>query len=536
MYFTLNYLFKLNKLTLLINIGVILVLIGSNTFLYYFQVNQQNTIFEEKIVVFEEENIGATPMTPQYEIGYYDAIISNTTSNVVPGDFANELKNRIKQAYQDHRSMELQPKISIAGASYSDEVTPFIVTDQSLTNDSDRDFGVPVEYLFFDDDTFEALFKLYNLDVTELSDDSFVYIRQGSDIFSKSSRFNDETDQPEKLYGRDFNPISTASQGAVTIGYRNENLVQNYNDRENNITTPYNGTYISAQNITIDPNYVLDLETLLLNTTQSDDQIVALQGTKASLYTLQSENLERDTGLLVSDEEESIRQKNLIVGRLSTINKAITPYTTHVITLQIGISFTDIPIDDYETLREINAALWPSNDRWDFQRSVENSLQYSSLGVMTSQPEYGYYFYSSSLQPESVIVSAVEDVSYLSEFIYFANVGVYLVLLTMVSLSQVVISRSKLKVIQILKDRGYTTFSLFIRGLAGSVLYTGLGTIIGLLLSFGFLFAVLRDYNEIVSYIQSTAFSVIIPLLTLTVIVQIVIDWQYIRRKDRKTN
>ena len=515
------------------------MLIGSNTFLYYFQIDQQNSIFEEKIVAFNEENIGIAPMTPQYEI-YYNNPFSNssTESNAMPGVFTNELKDNIRQAYQDARGLELQPKISIAGSiSNYESLTPFIITDQSLTDTGfgDRDFGVPVEYLFFDDNTFEALFELYNLDVTELSDDSFVYIRQGFDIFTSSYGSFDENEQLEKLYERDFNPISTASQGAVTIGYRDSGKRGDYNDNENNITTPYNGTYISAQNITIDPNYILDLETLSLNTTQSDDQIVALQGEKVSLYTLQSENLERDTELQVSGGEDPIRQKNLVVGRLSNIGKVIPPYVSIQIALQVGISFTEIPPDDYKVLRETNPVLWTGNARGHFESSLREFVQNSSLGV-TPDREYGVFFYSSQFQPESVIVFAVEDAAIASEFIYLANVGVYLVLLTIVSLSQVVIGRSKLKVLQILKDRGFTTFSLFLRSLVGSIIYTGLGTVIGLLLSLGFLFAVLRDYNEIVNYMQSSAFSIITPLLTITIIVQIVIDWQYIKRKDRKTN
>ena len=534
MYFTLNYLIKLNKLTLLINIGVIFVLIGSNTFLYYFQIEQEGSIFEEKFVAFNEENIGIAPMTPQYNI-ILDLSENNTaSSNNITGDFTSKLEENIKQAYQEIRGLEVQPQISVAGAiTYTMGQTSFIITDQSLKNESDGDFGVPIEYLFFDDDTFEALFKLYNLNITELSDDSFVYIRQGFDIFSSVHSFREE-----QLYKRDFNPINTSAQGAVTIGYNYGHSEGNFMD-ENGDVGPYNGTYSLIQNITIDPDYILDLETLFLDITQSDDQIVALQGGKTSPYILQSGNLDPDSfsqsDRLVSGGEEEFRiQKNLMLGRLGNMAKVIPSGLSTQINLQVGISFADIPLDDYKTLREMNPKLWSFNNRQDFEEMLIDLLKNSSSELI---PEVAALSFSDSqFQPDSVIITGVEDVTYISEFIYFTNVGVYLVLLTIVALSQVVISRSKLRVLQILKDRGYTKFSLFVRGLVGSAIYTGLGTLITLSLSFGFLFAIFRDYSEIANYVQSSTFSILTPLLAVTVIVQVVIDWNYIRNEDRKTN
>ena len=509
------------------------MLIGSNTFLYYFQVEQESSIFEEKFVAFNEENIGIAPMTPQYNI-VFDIFDNKTAeSRNVTGDFTSKLVENIKLAYQEVQGLEVQPQISVAGAvSYTGGQTSFIITDQSLNNESDGDFGVPIEYLFFDDDTFESLFKLYNLNITEQSNDSFVYIRQGTDIFSSLNNIEEE-DQSKTLYKRDFNPTSAAAQGSVTIGYTFEDSVSTFID-ENNDTGPYNGTYSSIQNITIDPDYILDAETLFLNTTQSDEQIVALQGEIASLYTLQSGNLDPDGRSLVFGGEEPRGQKNLVLGRLNNIAKVIPSGLFTQINLQVGISFTDIAIDEYRALKDIDPRLWSFNIQRDFEARIAELLRDSGSELI---PEFeSLFFYSSDFQPESVVVAGVEDVTFISEFIYFTNVGVYLILLTIVSLSQVVIGRSKLRVLQILKDRGYTKFSLFLRGLVGSVIYTGLGTLIALLLSFGFLFAAFRDSNEIVNYVQSSTFNILTPLLAATVIVQVVIDWNYVRNEDRKTN
>ena len=509
------------------------MLIGSNTFLYYFQIEQEGSIFEEKFVAFNEENIGIAPMTPQYNIIFESSENYTAESRDMTVDFISMLKDNIKQTYQEVQGLEVQPQISIAGAiPYATGQTSFIITDQSLKNESDGDFGVPIEYLFFDDDTFETLFKLYNLDITQLSSDSFVYIRQGSDVFSSLRNFDAE-EEPELFYERDFNPISTAAQGAVTIGYTYEDSVSTFIG-EDDVTGPYNGTYSSAQNITIDPNYILDIETLFLNTTQSENQIVALQGSRTSVYTLQSDNLDPDVDAIVFGEEEPKGRKNLVLGRLNNIAKVIPSGIFSQISLQIGISFTDITIEEYKRFKEIDPRLWSSSEVYTFEAGITEFLEKYSSELI---PEFErMFFYTSQFQSESVIIDGVEDVALISEFIYFTNVGVYLILLTVVSLSQVVIGRSKLRVLQILKDRGYTTFSLFLRGLAGSVIYTGLGTLIALSLSFGFLFAVFRDSNEIVNYAQSSTFSILTPLLIVTVIVQIIIDWNYIRSEDRKTN
>ena len=506
------------------------MLIGSNTFLYYFQIDQQSSIFEEKFVTFDEENIGIAPMTPQYTIIFNFDRNSTIESDNMVGDFTNKLKEGIKQAYQEIRGLEVQPQISVAGeVPKSQGQTAFIITDQSLSNKSDGDFGVPIEYLFFDDDTFEALFKLYNLDITELSNDSFVYIRQGSDIFSSLHTIEKEG-QLEHIYKKDFNPTSTAAQGEVTIGYAFEDSISTFTD-ENGDTGPYNGTYSSIQNITIDPNYILDLETLFLNTTQPDDQLIALQGAKASIYSLQSKNLDPK---IKFGEEEPIGQRNIVLGRLSNIAKAIPSGLYSQIRLQVGISFTNILIDDHRMLREIDLRLWPYFNQLDFEEKLTELLD--DFGSELISGVESPRIIESHFQYESVIVSGVEDVIFISEFIYFANIGVYLVLLTIVSLSQVVVGRSKLRVLQILKDRGYTKSSLFLRGLVGSVIYTGLGTLIALSLSFGFLFAVFRDSNEIVNYVQSSTFNILTPLLAVTVIIQVVIDWNYVRKEDRKTN